>query len=321
MRPFLRPGLRRTRGPDGEVVVGPTGLRPLEPTEARLLAAADGVRDAADVLAQVPDSDAPAALARLLRQRILADIDLVLALLATLPVDVRQVAPPEVAGMLATDFADGLAVHERLQRRRLARVRVAGGEPLIGRLASALTASLLGNVICASDARRFSGDCTNDSLVVLAGDAEPPLQVIEHLNRNDCAHLVAVLHGATGVVGPLVVPGRTSCLRCLDLTRRDLDPHWAAHRLSLDRAAMSPSPSGVLPAPAPAVVVDLMISLAAADVVAWVDGRTPSTLGATVDVLPLTDSSNPTGLPWRRRTWPRHPECGCGWQLSATMEP
>ena len=40
--------------------------------------------------------------------------------------------------------------------------------------------------------------------------------------------LPVVLHGAEAVVGPLVRARAGPCLRCLDLTRADLDPAWPA---------------------------------------------------------------------------------------------
>src|SRR3712207_7110553 len=48
------------------------------------------------------------------------------------------------------------------------------------------------------------------------------------LQRRGVPHLVATVRGETGVVGPLVVPGATGCLRCADLHRRDRDPRWPA---------------------------------------------------------------------------------------------
>jgi len=39
-------------------------------------------------------------------------------------------------------------------------------------------------------------------------------------------HLLAEVREAVGVVGPIVLPGRSACLTCLDLTRTDLDPQW-----------------------------------------------------------------------------------------------
>lgn len=41
-------------------------------------------------------------------------------------------------------------------------------------------------------------------------------------------HLLVHAAEGTGVVGPLVVPGRTSCLRCVDLHNTDADPCWPA---------------------------------------------------------------------------------------------
>jgi bacteriocin biosynthesis cyclodehydratase domain-containing protein len=41
-------------------------------------------------------------------------------------------------------------------------------------------------------------------------------------------HLLVHAAEGTGVVGPLVVPGRTSCLRCVDLHNTDTDPCWPA---------------------------------------------------------------------------------------------
>ena len=44
--------------------------------------------------------------------------------------------------------------------------------------------------------------------------------------RSGVAHLAVRAEEAIGVVGPLVRPGLTACLRCLDLTRAGLDPAW-----------------------------------------------------------------------------------------------
>ena len=44
--------------------------------------------------------------------------------------------------------------------------------------------------------------------------------------RAGVAHLAVTAEEAIGIVGPMVRPGQTSCLRCLHLTRSDLDPAW-----------------------------------------------------------------------------------------------
>lgn len=56
--------------------------------------------------------------------------------------------------------------------------------------------------------------------------AEPRL--VRDLQREGIAHLPVRVRDGTGLVGPLVIPGVTSCLRCADLHRSDRDPAWPA---------------------------------------------------------------------------------------------
>ena len=44
--------------------------------------------------------------------------------------------------------------------------------------------------------------------------------------REQIPHLAVSAGEAIGMVGPLVLPGSTACLRCLDLARADRDPAW-----------------------------------------------------------------------------------------------
>ena len=64
------------------------------------------------------------------------------------------------------------------------------------------------------------------SLVVLTG--RPPAELAAALMRERMPHLAASAAEAIGVVGPLVRPGQTACLGCLDRTRADADPAWPA---------------------------------------------------------------------------------------------
>jgi hypothetical protein len=117
------------------------------------------------------------------------------------------------------------------------------------------------------------------------------------LQRRGVRHLVATVRGETGVVGPLVVPGATSCLRCADLHRRDADPRWPALAAQLT--------SGEAP-PGGATVTCLATAVTAAvQVLALFDGAgAPVSLGTTVELRP------PDLLP-RTRRWTAHPDCGC----------
>ena len=87
---------------------------------------------------------------------------------------------------------------------------------------------------------RVAFDCTSqlEPLHYLAeryADRRPDLAVVvgrQHPDRmnslvtNQIPHLAVLAGEAIGVVGPLVIPGRTSCLRCLDYIRASKDPAW-----------------------------------------------------------------------------------------------
>jgi bacteriocin biosynthesis cyclodehydratase domain-containing protein len=119
------------------------------------------------------------------------------------------------------------------------------------------------------------------------------------LMRSGVAHLAVRAEEAIGVVGPLVRPGETACLRCLDLTRAGLDPAWPLILAQL--AGRTPEPAACDAALAAAVAAQ-----AAAQALAHLDrgyAARPAENGTLELVLP--------GWQWRRRTWPRHSACGC----------
>jgi hypothetical protein len=138
---------------------------------------------------------------------------------------------------------------------------------------------------------------TSGDLVVLTDPWAASDPLAADLQRRGVPHLVATVRGQTGVVGPLVVPGASSCLRCAELHRRDADPRWPA--LAAQLTATPATPGG-------ATVTCLMTAVTAAvQVLAYLDGSgAPATLGAAVE-LRLPD------LVPRLRRWPAHPECGC----------
>jgi len=118
--------------------------------------------------------------------------------------------------------------------------------------------------------------------------------------REQIPHLAASADEAIGIVGPLVIPGRTACLRCLDLTRTDRDPAWPLILAQL--AGRAPDPLAC-DAPLAAAVA----AQAAAQGLAYID-RAAAAGAVTNGTLELF-------LPewqWRRRTWPRHRDCACG---------
>lgn len=134
-------------------------------------------------------------------------------------------------------------------------------------------------------------------LAVLVGYRDPELPAA--LVRAGVPHLAVTAEEAIGVVGPLVRPGRTACLRCLDLIRSGLDPAWPLILAQLaGRTASPPACDAALAA--------AVSGQAAAQALAFLDRRPGSapTENGTLELVP-------PGWQWRRRTWPPHPSCGC----------
>jgi len=135
-------------------------------------------------------------------------------------------------------------------------------------------------------------------LVVLASGRPDVRERARRLVLEGTPHLLVGVRDATGVVGPLVLPGRTPCLRCIELTRSDLDPCWPV--LSSQLPAAGEDDQGCDGPLALAVAAQAVMQ-----VLAMVDATTdPAALGGTLEMV-LPDWR------WRRRSWPVHPDCGC----------
>lgn len=109
--------------------------------------------------------------------------------------------------------------------------------------------------------------------------------------------LVTGVWSSRGVIGPLVVPGRTSCLHCADLHRCDRDPAWPVLSAQLAESGRAPVPSEV-------AVCTLTAAITAVQALSFLDGERPATADGTLEIT-LPD--------WRvrRRHWPRHGDCVC----------
>ena len=136
------------------------------------------------------------------------------------------------------------------------------------------------------------------SLVILADSHRRDLPAA--LSREQVPHLAASASEAIGVVGPFVLPGRSACLRCLDLTRAERDPAWPLILAQLAGHA------GADPPACDAVLAAMVAAQATAQALAFID-RGPAAvavIGGTLELV-LTDWQ------WRRRTWQPHHRCGC----------
>jgi hypothetical protein len=145
-------------------------------------------------------------------------------------------------------------------------------------------------------------DCRTADLAVVVNDCwtPPPAELLDLFAIAGLPYLLTGIRETYGVVGPLVLPGRTSCPRCHDLHRAERDPCWPviAAQLATDARGGAPACDVTLAAG--------VAALTAGQVLAHLLGP-----GLTRSV----DATLELRLPeWtvRRRAWTPHGECPCG---------
>jgi len=136
-------------------------------------------------------------------------------------------------------------------------------------------------------------------LVVLADTVPEPVRLAD-LFATGTAHLAVRLRDGIGVIGPLVLPGRSTCLRCLEVHRGARDPAWPAVAAALAGRSGRADPA----------CTAATAALATAQALAALDGTArggaePAALDATLEL----DVRAGTLL---RREWEPSPSCGCG---------
>jgi hypothetical protein len=142
-------------------------------------------------------------------------------------------------------------------------------------------------------------------IVVLIGATAGDPAIRDTLIRRGVPHLRADIRETTGIVGPLVVPGESSCLRCHDLQRSERDRAWPKI------AAQLAAPLRTGPEACDVVLATAVATHAALQVLAFLDGEpAPATIDGTLEII-LPDGRI------RRRSWMAHPACGCQWAAGA----
>ncbi len=280
---------------------------------AWLISLLDGSRDRAQVIQAAEDHGIPSETA----ERVLALLAMAGAL-DDFPAATLRLLPTPLRARLAAELAtvslahrDGDGGARTLARRLAGQVRIHGRGRVAAAIASLLAASGLGRVTHTDGAAKEAaapqetmragqvpGIAALPDLAILVGRHPPELRA--GLMQDRVPHLAVSADEAIGVVGPLVVPGRTACLKCLDLTRTDRDPAWPLILAQL--TGREPDPTAC-DAPLAAAVA----AQAAAQVLAFIDraAAAEAVVNGTLElVLP--------GWQWRRRTWPPHGDCSCG---------
>lgn len=341
MRPVLSSARRRLwrdgetlqlgRAPDRAVV-----LAGLDPADHAVLDLLDGTRDTQAVIVA-----AVAAGCRAQRAAELVDLLGTAGLLldaghrwpARFGITDRDRLAPDVASLALLHRSHGLPA---LLRRDEAAVTVLGAGRVGASVAGLLAAAGLGTVdvvdeggaaprdaapggLGLTDVGRRRGAAARDrlqtvssttrtgpvphpDLVVLAPVAAVDESDVRALQRDGTPYLLAEVRDTVGVVGPLVVPGASACLRCLDLCRTDLDPGWPTVAAQLAAPAQDTPACDVVLAAAVAAQATLQV-------LAYLDDGEPASLSGSLE-LPLPDWR------WHRRSWSRHPACSCRWQAT-----
>ncbi|MGA1596445.1 MAG: hypothetical protein ACO4AK_06245, partial [Candidatus Nanopelagicales bacterium] len=151
-----------------------------------------------------------------------------------LPTSLRQ-ATLTRRDRLAADIAAARHLHgpdgrHIIDRRQAAQVAVQGDSQLAEVVALILTSAGVGRVLRAhptrSTSRRLRRTATQHTCVVLCDAAHPDAASDTDAMTLDIPHLVVAAAGARAVIGPFVIPGHSSCLRCRDLHLADADATW-----------------------------------------------------------------------------------------------
>lgn len=300
MKPALRPGLLPLWRDKDTVQIGIDPRRAVAISgmseAAEVVRLLDGSRDRDQVIAEAGRCGVPAAVTERIIRLLAASgaiVDFPSEILRSTEPELRQQLMPVLttASLSALDGDGGASL---LARRSACTVQVRGCGPVAPLVADLLTCSGLAAAGPASAPRRA---CPPDLLVIVG---RPSVDEATELLSSRQAYLAVCADEAIGVVGPLVRPGITTCLRCIHLAKAQRDPAWPLILAQL--AGRSANPSGC-----DAVLAASVAAQAAAQVLAFADRSQPppATVNATLElVLPSWQ--------WRRRSWLPHPACICG---------
>lgn len=303
MRPALKSGLLPVWRDEDTLQIGIDPRRAIALSGMRQAACVIGLLDGSRDPAQVIAAAAECGVTKSATERILT---LLAAggVLDDFPANTLRALPGASRGRLAATLAtaslayrDGDGGARSLARRRGVAVWVCG-DRLVG-----LWVSKLLNASGVTEVKLGAGQVKRPDFAVLVG-RQPP-ELVATLARDRIPHLAVLASEAIGVVGPLVIPGRTSCLHCLDQVRASYDPAWPLILAQVLNRRAAPDACD-------AVLAASVAAQTAAQALAAID-KAPVASAAVNGTLELV-------LPdwrWRRRTWRPHPACPCatepGW--------
>lgn len=217
----------------------------------------------------------------------------------------KAVPAEDLADLVGQLVEAGVAT--RASRRRAGRsasIRVHGRGPLSELLVEALRCS--GARIRHSSQPHAAVPPAAADLVVLSDCLVADPRMVRDLHSHRVAHLLVRVRDGVGLVGPLVIPGVTSCLDCADLHRRDRDAAWPVVAAQLRDTVGTADRATVLATAALALSQVSRVIGAVRGPDSMLDPGPPPALNATLE-FDVHAGSIVT------RHWPRHPLCSC-WQ-------
>jgi len=213
----------------------------------------------------------------------------------------------EVDGLVAQLVTAGVATRGRRQQpARSASIRVHGRGPLSELLIEGLRCS--GARVKQSNQPHAAVTAAEADLVVLSDNLIADPHMLRDLHSQGVAHLAVRVRDGVGLVGPLVIPGVTSCLGCADLHRRDRDAAWPAVAAQLrDTVGVADRPTLLATAALALSQVNRVIGAVRgpdAERHQGPDPGPPQALNATLEFDVHAGSIV-------ARQWPKHPLCSC----------
>jgi hypothetical protein len=207
-----------------------------------------------------------------------------------------------LADLVAQLVGAGVATPGGQSHGRAASIRVHGRGPLSELLVDALRCS--GARIAHSSQPHAGVSAGAVDLVLLSDYLVADPHIVRDLHSQGVPHLPVRVRDGTGLVGPLVIPGVTSCLGCTDLHRRDRDAAWPAIAAQL-RDTVGVADRATLLATAALALGQVNRVISAVRGHKEVpDRRPPAALNATLE-FDLNAGSIVA------RHWARHPLCSC----------
>ena len=325
-RPTLIPGLPRVWRRPGELQIGADPARALvlhlpDPRCERVLDLLDGSRSERLVMIRAAEFGVPGEECRALLDA-LAAAGLTLPATTLVPHTLPAESQRRLAGEAAALALRGVPRPAQVLRRRAAAQVVIGGQGRLGApIAVALAEAGVGHVraetagvvrpgelaggpLRGADLGRPRQQAITEAVShaapgngVAAGCRESPFLRVQLDHDKPAAllrrpHLAITVREGVAVIGPLVPVSGRPCLNCLDLHRRERDAGW-------------PGVVAGASGEEPCTVATLLAATAYAvgEVLLFLDGDVPRTLGATAEI------TAPGAV--RRRSWAPHPECSC----------